>query len=226
MQLLPVLHLYIYSFFSRQVIMMADELNEKQKRFAKEYVKDFNGKQAAIRAGYSEVSSSSTASELLTYPKVQAAIQKEIQKRNKRIEVTQDRVVEELAKIGFSDIKDVVEWDGDSTRIKDSSEVDGTIIAEITDIETFIKSIPGGKGKEPKQMLNRTKKVKLHDKMKALELLARHMGMLKDVKQVHLEGDLSNLSDDEINKMMARFGLKPEESVAENFGNIEEADSK
>lgn len=58
------------------------KLRDKQERFCLEYIKDYNGQQAAIRAGYSKTSARSTASELLTYPNVQ----KRIQQLNSRVE--------------------------------------------------------------------------------------------------------------------------------------------
>lgn len=75
-------------------------LSYKQQRFVAEYLKDFNGSQAAIRAGYSERSSRSTASELLTNPNVSAAIKAHI--------MSADEVAMRLTDIARGDIADLM----------------------------------------------------------------------------------------------------------------------
>ena len=80
-------------------------LNEKQERFCKEYVIDLNGKQAAIRAGYSEKTAEVQASQLLTILKVQERI-KELQSGiGERLEITADMVVKELWALGVYNVK-------------------------------------------------------------------------------------------------------------------------
>ena len=91
---------------------MIDKLTEKQKKFCEEYVVDFNGTQAAIRAGYSEKTSNVTSSENLAKPNIQSYIQKLIKDREKRTEINADMVVKELAKIAFFDIRKIFHQDG------------------------------------------------------------------------------------------------------------------
>lgn len=69
--------------------------------FVDEYMKDFNGTRAAISAGYSARSASSTASDLLRNPKVQKAIDYRKAQRSERLELSTDKIVEEMAQIGF-----------------------------------------------------------------------------------------------------------------------------
>ena len=71
----------------------------KQSRFVQEYLVDLNGKQAAIRAGYSAKTAEVQASRLLRNAKVQQALQAAMQARSRRTEVTADRVVAEFAKL-------------------------------------------------------------------------------------------------------------------------------
>lgn len=76
-----------------------NKLNDKQKRFCEEYLKDLNGTQAAIRAGYSEKTAKSIANENLTKPDIQTYIQElqaDIQKRN---EISVDEIVQNLIEI-------------------------------------------------------------------------------------------------------------------------------
>lgn len=78
------------------------KLTEKQKIFCKEYIIDFNATRAAEAAGYSKKTSKEIASENLTKPNIQSEIARLTKGRNERLEVTADRVVAELAKIGFN----------------------------------------------------------------------------------------------------------------------------
>lgn len=75
------------------------DLNEKQKQFCHEYIIDFNGAQAAIRAGYSKKSAKEIASENLTKPNIQEYIKKLIDKRTERLEYTQDDVMRDLIEL-------------------------------------------------------------------------------------------------------------------------------
>ena len=79
------------------------KLTEKQKRFVQEYLVDLNATAAAKRAGYSEKSASRIAVELLNKTQVSAEIQKQQAKRQKRVEITQEKVLEELAAIARSE---------------------------------------------------------------------------------------------------------------------------
>ncbi|MEZ2659298.1 terminase small subunit [Aneurinibacillus aneurinilyticus] len=142
------------------------KLTFKQQRFVDEYLIDLNATQAAIRAGFSVKTAEQQGHQLLKKTSVSEAIAKAMAERSKRTSVSQDRIVQQLAKIAFSDLKDYVEWNGDSITLKDSDEVDGSVIQSIT--ETMLPK--GGIKKE----------IKLNDKMKALELLGKHLGMFKD----------------------------------------------
>lgn len=139
------------------------ELNEKQLAFCHEYIVDFNGTQSAIRAGYSEKTAGAIASRLLKDVKIQTRIRENIKERAERTEITADRVIREFAKIAFSNIKDVARWNasGSFVTLKAMEEVDGALIAEIGNTENGVK-------------------IKLHDKMKALEALAKHTGVYEE----------------------------------------------
>lgn len=81
-------------------------LTDKQQRFVDEYLIDLNATQAAIRAGYSEKTARSIGQRLLTNVDIQKAIEEAQSKRAERTEITQDMVLQELAKIGFSNMLD------------------------------------------------------------------------------------------------------------------------
>lgn len=78
---------------------MAVEMTNKQKMFVKEYVKDLNASQAAIRAGYSEDTAKQIGYENLTKPYIQEAIQKEIDDRTKKVEISAEYVLGSLKQI-------------------------------------------------------------------------------------------------------------------------------
>lgn len=85
-------------------------LRGKRARFVEEYLVDLNGTQAAVRAGYGEKNARFTAAELLAHPDVQAAVTAGRAAQSRRTEVDADRVIKELAKVAFSDIRDVLTW--------------------------------------------------------------------------------------------------------------------
>ena len=74
-------------------------LNEKQKQFCNEYLIDFNGTQAAIRAGYSRSTARSIANENLTKPDIQQYLKELIEKRNERVQITQDDVIKDIIEV-------------------------------------------------------------------------------------------------------------------------------
>lgn len=74
-------------------------LNEKQKQFCNEYLIDFNGTQAAIRAGYSEKTANRIASRLLSNVDIQAYLKELIENRNERTKITQDEVIRDIIEV-------------------------------------------------------------------------------------------------------------------------------
>ena len=147
-------------------------LTEKQKRFADEYIIDLNATRA-YKVAYPNVKNDETAkaaaSRLLTNVNVKAYIDNLIYERAKRTEVTQDRVVKELAKIGFAKITDYVEIGyGGIVKVKATDDIPKDKVGAIAGIKE------GQNGIE----------IKMNDKVKALELLGRHLGMFTDKLQV------------------------------------------
>lgn len=138
-----------------------NELTDKQKAFVNEYLIDLNATQAAIRAGYSAKNAGKIGSQLLEKTRVSAEIQKAMAKREKRTEITQDRVLKELATIGFFQITDFMKVDKGQLVIKDTSDVD-------------LENIPAISGIKATQF---GLDVRFHDKVKALELIGEHLGM-------------------------------------------------
>ena len=151
-------------------------LTDKQKRFVEEYLVDLNATQAAIRAGYAETTADVQGPRLLGNVRVQEEIQTAMSRRSSRTEITQDRVLKELAAIGFSRATDFV-------NITQSGVVRLTPTASLTDEQKkAIASIKEGKfGVE----------LRLHDKLTALQMIGRHIGMFtgKESGQDDIEDD-------------------------------------
>ena len=144
------------------------KLTGKQQRFVEEYLIDLNATQAAIRAGYSVDSAKEIASENLTKPNIQRAIAKEMAERSKRTGVNQDRVVQELARIAFAKITDITDA---NCHIKEDASEDDLACVE---------SIKVKKSKTDNGSLCEEREIKLASKLKALELLGKHLGMWND----------------------------------------------
>ena len=159
-------------------------LTEKQKIFADEYLTDLNATRA-YKVAYPRVKNDDVAApaaaRLLRNVKVANYVEERMQERQKRTEVTQDRVIEELAAIAFARVTDYAEVTGGAVRIRNTEEL----------TETQIRAIAGIKdGKFGVEL-------KLNDKEKALELLGRHLGMFKDKLEVSgtLETEKTKLDD-------------------------------
>lgn len=184
-----------------------NKLTPKRQRFVNEYLKDLNATQAAIRAGYSKRTAYVIGPRLKEEPEVKAAIEAAIARRNKRLEVDQDKIVRELAKVAMADIKDYLSFRTEKTQVGvddegspvfdykpvielvPSENVDGTIIQEVSLSQKGIFTF------------------RLQDKLKALELLARHLGMLNDRVQlggsVNLNNPLEGLTTEELRQLIA-----------------------
>lgn len=158
-------------------------LTDKQRRFVDEYLVDLNATQAAIRAGYSQKTAGQIGEQNLKKLEIAAAVQEAQAARAKRTEITQDMVLRELAKIGFSDIRKIVRWGKTELRVTDAGDDEGEVTeayhglalvsADDIDDDTAAAISEISEGREGL-------KVKLHDKKGALVDIGRHLGMFKD----------------------------------------------
>lgn len=106
------------------------KLTAKQQTFVEEYLIDLNATQAAIRAGYSAKNADKIGSELLGKTRVAEAVSMAMAERSRRTGINQDRVLQELARIGFAKITDVV--DPETAKIRpDASDDDLACIQSI-----------------------------------------------------------------------------------------------
>ncbi len=145
-------------------------MTPKRERFVDEYLVDLNATQAAIRAGYSAKTACSIGEEILRFPEVQARLTKRMQERAERTEITQDRVLKELGRLAFLDIRKAFDAAGN---LKPVHELDDETAAAIAGLE--VSEITAGE-----VTIGNLKKIKLSDKKGALELIGRHLRMWND----------------------------------------------
>jgi phage terminase small subunit len=152
----------------------------KQLRFIDEYLVDLNGKQAAIRAGYAPGSAEVSASKLLRLAKVQQAIGALRAKLAAATGITAERVLNELAKLAFADIRKILRWrSGVLTEIENGDgEMEATFAADVELVASDdLDEATAAAVKEVSLSATRALKVKLYDKRQALNDLGRHLGL-------------------------------------------------
>jgi len=163
---------------------MTNKLTEKQKSFCNEYLIDFNATRA-YKAVYTSCKKDGTArtnsSKLLTNTNIQEYIREQQEDMQQRTKVTQEKVINELAKIAFGDIRKLYTETGS---LKNINDLDDDTASTLAGIETYQEF--DGRG-DDREYIGDTKKVKLLDKTKALELLGKHLGIFTEKIKVEQE---------------------------------------
>lgn len=160
------------------------KLTKKQQAFVDEYLIDLNATQAAIRAGYSTDTAKEIGCENLTKPNIKNSIDKALAERSKRTGINQDRVIQELAKIAFLNPSDVINMQNASV-LTDADKDDLSCISSVK-----IKRSSSDVGDSVER------EVKVYDKLKALDLLGRHLGMFND--KLKIEGSIPIVIKDDL----------------------------
>lgn len=149
-------------------------LNIQQAKFLKEYLKHGNATRAAISAGYSKDSAYSQGHELLKHPEIKKAVERIFDK----LDITAEKVILEIGKLGFANMGDYVQPSPDGTQlVPDFSALTRDQMACIQEIKVDESGGGGGDGK--RERIQRTT-FKLASKVQALELLAKHFKLLTD----------------------------------------------
>ena len=156
-------------------------LTSKQARFVAEYLIDLNATQAAVRAGYSKKAARAVASRLLTNANVKAAVATSKAQQLKRADLTATRVLEELRRLALVDARSFWDEEGHVKAFKDLTAEQGAAIAGF---EAIIKNAAAGD-----RHTDLVHKLKLCDKTKALDILAKHFGLLTE--NVHHSGTIT-----------------------------------
>ena len=151
-------------------------MTPKQERFVQEYLVDLNATQAATRAGYSPKTANEQGARLLANASILAAIAAAKAKRADRTEITADRVLQELAKIGFANMADYMRSGPDGDPYLDFSELTRDQAAAL--IEVTVEDFKDGRGESARDV--RRVKFKLADKRAALGDIGKHLGMFRE----------------------------------------------
>lgn len=166
------------------------KLNDRQRRFCDEYLKDLNATQAAIRAKYSSKTAGQIGERLLRNVEVAKYLKERMADREKRTEITQDMVLREYARIGFFDPRKLFDETGRPLPIGQLDDDTAAVISGV-DVATIGNAEQG---------VGEILKLKLADKKGALDSIARHLGMFNDKLDLGVTKELA----DKIAKARAR----------------------
>ena len=147
-----------------------DKINEKQQAFCREYLKDYNATQAAIRAGYSKKTAYSIGPENLNKPVIRAYLKELLDQIKTNDLLTAERYIEELNKFTFVDIMDFFD---ENHNLKPPSELSESQSKAISSID--VTHFEGG---EDGRATSTRISFKLIDKLKAIELALKIKGMM------------------------------------------------
>jgi len=142
------------------------QLTELEEQFALEYCKDFNRTQAAIRAGYSAQSAANTGTDVYERPRVRKRIIELLRERRQEYPLTIERMQTEIKRLAFADITKVIKSleGGKGIQLEDLKALPKAVTAAIKSIEQGRYGL----------------RVVFHDKVAALEMLAKHFGFFEE----------------------------------------------
>ena len=161
-----------------------EELKIRHALFVEEYLRDFNGTKAAIRAGFAESGARVAAHRLLTNANIKKVIDKRKAEILAEVSADQFRTMRELSRIAYSDVRQIYSETGE---LKQPGKWDDDVAASIASVETVRRSVPGEEDDNGDPVFETVNKVRSYDKLKALELIGKHLNMF--VVQVNVSGD-------------------------------------
>ena len=166
---------------ARMAKTLSSELTDMQAAFVAHYLICLDAAKAARKAGYAPANAGIQGHQLLKHPLISEEIARRQKARAKRLEISSENVLRELARIGFSDLRNVADWHPDTgVSIRPADEVDDDASATIAEM-TESRQVMRGRGGET---VNSKIKVKLHDKVRALDLIGRHIGLWKEAQDL------------------------------------------
>lgn len=172
------------------------QITDQQRLFIKEYLVDMNASEAAKRAKYSPKTAGQLGYQLLQIPSVRKAIDQELTRRHERLDLRADRVLLELKRLAFGRLKDIADYGSNSPELIEANELDDDAAALMKSITFSESSSSSDKGDSSSKSIS----FAMHDKTKALELLAKHFKLLTD-KVEHTGKDgapLHDLTDEQL----------------------------
>lgn len=179
-------------------------LNARQERFCQEYVTSLNGAQSAIKAGYSPKAASSESCQQLSKVKIQNRIAILQGKASERLSLTADRVLEELMRLAFVDLRLLYNEDG---ALKPMSEWPEDAARAVSAIDHESRKEGRGDDAETVSVV----KIRTSDKTKALHILGNHLKLF--IERHELTGKDGGPIENEtrvIRKQLTKEELKSE----------------
>lgn len=168
--------------------MSNKKLSVQKQRFADEFLISYNATQAAIKAGYSKRTAYSQGARLSKSVEVQKYLISKKAKVYKKLEISQERTMLEMARVSFSDVRRIYNADG---TFKAVHELDDDTAAAIQSIEVDSEG----------QLI----KIKFWDKNKPIEMLGKHFKIYADITPVVVNNtvDIGGLSADDLKQLLA-----------------------
>lgn len=154
------------------------KLTPKQEHFCQCYVIYWNATRAAREAGYSDLSAGKLGFDLLNIPLIQDRVEQLKKHALKELGVSPERILLELTRIATVDIGQAFD---DMGQLKPLKEIPEDVRRAISGIE--VNEIFDGQG-EQKSVIGLAKKVKLSDKIRANELLGRHLRLFTELHEL------------------------------------------
>jgi len=149
------------------------KLPDNQERFCREYIVDRKKMLAAVRAGYSPRSAAVSAAKLLKTPKIRARIDELLAIQAKKIEMKADDVLQALAKSATYDVRDFFDEKGTAKDIKDLDDLSAHAVAGFEFVNLYEDAADGS----GKHCFGQLRKFKLTDRLRALEMLGKHLAL-------------------------------------------------
>lgn len=150
------------------------EIKGRRELFCREYLKDLNGTQAALRAGYPPTDARTYASRMMSEDEIQERIAELAAGRNEKLEIDAQDVLLELLRLLTTDLAQAFTDDG---ALKPIHEIPIDCRRAIASFE--VEELFEGRGKD-RAYVGTLKKVKFWSKDRAIEMLARHLALFKD----------------------------------------------
>src|SRR3954469_23899678 len=180
-------------------------LTPRQRAFVSHFLVDLNATAAAIRAGYKPSSAAEVASRLVKKSQVSRAIREGMQARAARTRVTADKVVRELAVIAFSDVRHYEVADDGRLRVRRFA--DRGAGRAVASVRRKVRTVTRSRGDDKETETTVETEFRLWDKVRALDLLCQHLGMLKTPGPDPIHDLIAKLPADVARNLRALLGL-------------------
>jgi phage terminase small subunit len=181
--------------------MPREKLLPKQMLFIRYYLRTRNATQAAIKAGYSKKGADVAGSRLLGNASFRAKVEKALAKYCEKIELSPGQVLKELADHAYYDPRNLFDDKGNMIDVKDLDDRTASAIAGIEHVNLY-----EGEG-DQKHVFGQLRKVKLTDRLRALELLGKHLKLFPTTVDTNVSIDINVSLGDRLDAARKRLAV-------------------